>query len=405
MKAAGQARALEDAAELDVIERALHGRLRAHRLSSEFIDRHGEDVLQQGIAEYERAVSRGKRIENPAGLIVETAYWRAIDELRRELREAPGEAIAGELGGAINGDPVSPTEEEAIANVSIEQLHAAIGKLSPQQRQALGLYYFEERSTREAAAVLGCGQTTFRRRLDSALRVLRERFGIVAPEPGEELAIEVGMAAWLSLSGARVVPNRGPLDQLIATADALRGAVGGLFDRSRDAAARLLASGGGEPISAVASAPLGRAGGVCAGALAACALTGVIGPGVGGVDLVGGGHRAHQTPHHAAQAPRPAPAVPRRPSSTAPSDRSPGGKASEQRRSRQASTSTAEARSRRATQAATSQFGVESAAPEGGGYSTPSEEPAPEASAPTSAEGASRQTPTEIANEQFAPSP
>jgi len=407
MKAAEEVRALHDAEALGAIERALHGKLRAHRLSEGFIDRHGQDVLQQGVAEYERAVARGGEIENPSGWIVSTAYRRAIDELRREMREEPEEWV-GEMPGAINGgDLAAPTESEALANVSAEQLRRAMAKLSAQQRQALGLFYFEELPTREAAEVLGCGQTTFRRRLDSALRVLRQRFGIAVPEPGEELAIEVGLAAWLSLSGARVVPTRGSVEQLIAVGDAMRGAAGWLADRARDAATRMLASGGGEGIGAAASGPLGKAaGGVCAGALAACALTGVIGPGVGGVDLLGGGHAARPAHRRAAQAPRPAPVAAAPPGHAAARPKASAARVPSKttRKPKPRATSSTAQRTRRATRAATSQFGIESAATSETGYSAASES-APEASAPSSPSSGSGSSPspTEIANEQFGP--
>jgi RNA polymerase sigma-70 factor, ECF subfamily len=395
MRPAVEVRALNDAEALGAIERALHGKLRAHRLSESFIERHGEDVVQQGIAEYERALARGSEIDNPGGWIVSTAYRRAIDELRRELREideADLPATAGMVGG---GDLFSPTEEEALDNVSADQLRETIAKLSAQQRQALGLYYFEERTTREAAAVLGCGETTFRRHLRSALRVLRQRFGVV-PEPGSELAIEIGLLAWASLAGARVVPGRNFLDQLVAVGDAVRHAAGAFLERGRDLATRLLASGGSETIGAAASSPLGRAGGVCAGALAACALTGVIGSGVGGVDLVGG-----PASHHAnAQAARPHRPVPPAPKLGTPIRPAPATRASTKHTgsAQRASSSATEERARRATHAATSQFGVESAAPESS-YSPPSE-PTETAS---SASSTSSSSPTQVANEQFGP--
>ncbi|MGH2974750.1 MAG: sigma-70 family RNA polymerase sigma factor [Solirubrobacterales bacterium] len=287
MRVAEPVRVLDDAEALDAIERALHGKLRAHRLSEAFIDRHRDDSIQQGLAEYERARAQGGEIENPGAWVVKRAYLRAIDELRREERIEGGEdaLTASERHQA---EAISPTEVEAIGNVEIVRLRAVIGKLSTEQRQALGLYYFEERSTREAAEVLGCGQSTFRRRLDSALRVLRQRFGVAMPEPGSELAIEVGITAWLSLAGARVVPTHGLVDQLLGVADALRSAAEEFVGRGRDMVARILASGGGDGIGATASGPLGKAaGGLCAGALTACALTGVIGSGVRGVDLVG----------------------------------------------------------------------------------------------------------------------
>ncbi len=276
-----------DAGALAAMDRALRCKLRARRLSEAFINRHAEEMVQQAIAEYEGAIARGRKVENPRGWVVSVAYRRAIDELRRELRETDGEDLANMPGTIPGEEPLSPTEEEAIGEILIAELQEVIGRLSSQQRQALGLYYFEERSTRDAAKVLGCGETTLRRRLDSALRVLRERFGIAIPEPGSELAVEIGIAASLSLAGARVVPTGGMLDRLIALGDSLRSAVAFLADRGRGTTARLFASGNWEGISVTTSAPLGKAiGGVCAGTLAACALTGAIGPGVG-VDLVG----------------------------------------------------------------------------------------------------------------------
>jgi len=395
MRPAVEVRALDDAEALGTIERALHGKLRAHRLSESFIERHGEDVVQQGIAEYERALARGSEIENPGGWIVSTAYRRAIDELRRELREVDEADLPAKAGMVDGGDLFSPTEEEAIDNVSADQLRETIAKLSAQQRQALGLYYFEERTTREAAAVLGCGETTFRRHLRSALRVLRQRFGVV-PEPGSELAIETGLVAWASLAGARVVPGRGFLDQLVATADTLRDAAGAFLERGRDVATRLLASGGGESIGAAASSPLGRTGGVCAGALAACALTGVIGSGVNGVDLVGGS-ASHQAPSQAARPHRPDPPTPKL---ATPIHPAPATKASTKSTAppQRASSSSTEERTRRATRAASSQLGVESATSESS-YSPP---PEPSESA-SSASSTSSSSPTQVASEQFGP--
>lgn len=384
-----------DSKALEAIERGLNGKLRAYSFPRDFIERHGEDALQQGLAEYSRARARGTEIENPGGWVVETSFRRAIDVLRRERREAPPGGLEPSPPPS-RADPPSPTEEEAIRHLEAERLPAAIRTLTPQQRQALGLYYFEELPTRECARALGCSEPTFRRRRDAALAVLRERFGVVVPEPGEGLAIEVGLAAWLSLSGARVVPTRGPIEQLIGAAEGLRGAAGDLLGRGREVAARLLASGGGEGIGAAASGPLGKtAAGACAGALAACALTGVIGPGVGGIDLVGGGsHAKSQAPRRAAAKPAPAAtpttaAIPPRPpaasaSSPPPPSSKPSGSAAQ--------------RTRRATRAATSQFGIESAAGPGGGASTASEPaPAPEASSPSP----SKPSPTEAANNQF----
>jgi RNA polymerase sigma-70 factor (ECF subfamily) len=387
------------------IERALHGKLRASRLSEPFIARHGEDAIQQGLAEYARALSRGRRIEDPGGWVVSAAFQRAIDALRREVREADDPEVI-EAALARSAAPGPSPEEEAQEHAEARRLHEAIGKLSAEQRQALCLYYFEERTTREGAQELGCSEATFRRRLAAALRVLRERFGISTPEPGDQLAIEIGLAAWVGLAGARVVPMRSYLDQLIAGLDSLRGAVSGAAGRARDFLGRLLASGGGEGVGAVASGPVGRTAGACTAALAACVLSGVIGPGVGGVDLVHGGQGSPPAHHRAPAAHRPSPPTvatsPAEPHVSAPSGHARNQLQGHPRQSEGEASASKSAK--RAQEAASSQFGIESAAPESAAPSpTPSTQPSESSDSAGTGESSPAPSPTQVGNEQFAP--
>jgi RNA polymerase sigma factor (sigma-70 family) len=379
------------------IERALHGKLRASRLSETFIARHGEDAVQQGLAEYASARARGRRIEDPGAWVVSAAFQRAIDALRREVREADDPKL---IEAALASSPApDPTPEEVIVErAETERLHEAIAKLSPEQRQALSLYYFEERTTREGAEALHCSEPTFRRRLNSALTVLRERFAVAVPEPGDRLAAEIGLAAWVSLAGARVVPARGLLDQLIAAADALRGGVVGAGRRARDLLSRLLASGGGEGAGAMASGPLGKAIGVCTGAVAVCVAAWLFGH----HDV---GAHAGSPPRHPApvvrRAAAPPPLVARttEPHTSLTAGTSRPGPAQHQNAPTQA---TAAQKRHQADRAANSQLGVESAAPEVSSASPP----APEVSEPSSSSpssSSSAPSPTEAASGQFAP--
>jgi hypothetical protein len=298
-----------------------------------------------------------------------------------------------------------PAEEAALAHLEVGQLREAIGTLASEERQALSLYYFEERSGRESARLLGCSERTFRRRLDSALEQLRRRFGIAVPGPESELAIGVGLAAWASLGGARVPAVQGPLDHLLAAVDSLRRLSSGLGGRARELVARMAAGSSGEGIAAAASGPLGKATGACAGALVACALTGVLGPGVGGVDLVGGGHaslppvpkKAHSSPlggeASSASTPSPNPSPRGEPASgsTTPTHAS----------SSLSSRALGAKQSERAIHEATSQFGVESSAPQATEAAPPPEPNEPSA-APVPPSN-SKPSPTEAANAQFAP--
>lgn len=188
---------------------------------------------------------------------------------------------AGEFHIAADAtDETTPLpDEEALSHIEAEELHQAISRLSVPQRQALSLYYFEDRTTRDGANALGWSEPTFRRRRDAAIRSLRKRFGVPVPE------FDIGLAAWLSLSASEsrfgwITGNIG------GTIETVRSGAVAVVDRTRDFATRLLSSGGGETAIGIGS-PAGKAAaGVCATAIAACTATGVIGPGLAGVDLI-----------------------------------------------------------------------------------------------------------------------
>jgi RNA polymerase sigma factor (sigma-70 family) len=388
-----------DADQLRAISAALPGKLRAHQVSEAFIDRYTEELVQQALSEYARVCERGQAIDNPGGWIVNTAFRRAIDQLRREAREATI-PLSTEAALEVTDGSSAPPDEEAIRHIEAEQLHRAIRRLSVPQRQALSLYYFEERSTREGADALGWSEPTFRRRRDSALRALRERFGVIKPVPqqGDRTAIEVGLAAWLSLAGAQGHAGR-ITDQLVAVADSVRGGITSLAGRLRDFAARLLSSGGGEGIVNAASGPIGKTAGVCgAAAAAAMCVTGVIGPGVGGIDLLHEGSAPKSHPAHERPGSRVEPKAPVRPTHSTPEvTAKPELAAQPTHRSSSSGSGGAEARARRATRAASSQFAPESAVEPTPSSPEPEPEPAP---APESSPAPS---PTQTANEQFGP--
>lgn len=388
-----------DADQLRAISAALPGKLRAHQhqVSEAFIDRYTEELVQQALAEYARACERGQAIDNPGGWIVNTAFLRAIDQLRREEREgiAP---LSIEAALEVTDGTSAPPDEEAIRHIEAEQLHRAIRKLSVPQRQALSLYYFEEQSSRQGADALGWSEPTFRRRCNSALRALRERFGVIetVPQQGDRTAIEVGLAAWLSLAGAQGHAGR-ITDQLVVAADSVRGGITSLADRARDLAARL-SSGGGEGIVNAAGGPIGKTAGVCgAAAAAAMCVTGVIGPGVGGIDLLHEGPAPKSRPAHERPEPRVEPKAPVQPIHSTPEATAKSEPATRPTQRSSSSGGGAEARTRRATHAASSQFAPESAVEPTPASSEPAPEPAP---APESSPASS---PTQTANEQFGP--
>lgn len=261
------------------IERSLYGKLKAHRLSDAFIDRCGEDAIQKGVLEYLRARRAGEQIRNRDAFVVRAAFCRAIDELRREARQADGSAVEGLLNVGRNAAPAS--EELALEQLEAEELHAAIEGLSSEERQVLALHYFERLSAKRSAEVLYCSEATYRRRLKRALTALADRLGVSAPEPDSEFAFEVGLAAWASIGGARVAIAHGPVEGFAAILDRGRDGMAWMLARLRDPMARAEASGATERVGALASGPAGKVLGGCAAAALACTLGGVVGPGIG----------------------------------------------------------------------------------------------------------------------------
>lgn|GEM_PF-1404229 len=272
------------------IERSLYGKLKAHRLPDSFIERCGEDAIQKGFLEYLRACESGEEIENRNAFVVRAAFCRAIDELRHEAHEADGV-----VDSLIDNDrhAAPPSEELAVERLAAEELHQAIASLPPEERQILVLHYFEELSDRRGAELLYLSERTYRRRLKRALADVGRRLGVSVPEPGSELAIGIGLAAWTTLGGAQVALAHGPLDQLIGALDSLRDGLGWLAGRLRDPLERLSANETGEKASVLLSGPGGKFVGGCAGAAVVCLLGGVVGPGIGGPasSLLGDQHR------------------------------------------------------------------------------------------------------------------
>ncbi|MBN8870524.1 MAG: sigma-70 family RNA polymerase sigma factor [Solirubrobacterales bacterium] len=379
-----------DTDQLRSIEIGLRSKLRASQLSESFIDRHSEDLLQQAVTEYAKTRERGVNVTNPCGWIVHTAHRRAIDQLRREQHETGGSA---EDIAADATDQTTPLpDEEALSHIEAEELHRAMSRLSVPQRQALSLYYFEDQTTRDGAEALGWSEPTFRRRRDAALRSLRKRFGVPVPE------FDIGLAAWLSLSASesRFGWITGHIDGTIETA---RSSAVAIADRTREFATRLLSSGGGETAVGIGSPASKAAAGVCATAIAACTATGVIGPGLAGVDLIN--RETNPKPvvekrlkTHSQRQARPGPVSPAPTIADNRLTEADSQKAT--RRQNSTSKSRSKERSRQANQTANSQFSVESSAPSSSAPSTPSSPPASTPSA-----SASSPTPDQSAQQQF----
>jgi RNA polymerase sigma factor (sigma-70 family) len=284
-----------DGEALAEVERRLHGRLRAHHLSAPLIDRHLEDAVQKGMVEWLRVESSGEEVRDPKAFVVEAAFRRTIDEVRREARRADGETLDGLLEHGKHS--AASAEDVVIESLESNRLQAAIDSLPAEQRQVLALHYFAELDQKGAAQALYMSERTFRRRLKETLAILGDRLGVEAPEQGTLKGLEIGLAAWAGLGGGRVVTSSGIEAPLHSLLDSVRHFPGRIIDRLRGSTTNLIASEVPERVSVIAGGPAGKVIGGCAGAAVVCALSGVVGP---GLDLGSGGGQVEpaRTPHH-----------------------------------------------------------------------------------------------------------
>jgi len=266
------------------IERAVRGKLRAFDLSDSFIERCLEDSIQKGIVEYLRKLDGGEVIENRNGFVVQAAFLRAIDELRREARQVDGAVVGVLIESGRVAEP--PSEELAIEYLQAEELREAVRQLSPEEQQVLSLHYFEEKTAEASAEALFCSERTYRRRLKQALRKLGRILDAPVPEPGSQLAIEIGVVTWVGLRGAKAAISQGPFEHLVRLAEGIVRRIGG--SETTERVATIAGSGPAKVVD---------------GCTAACLLA------VGGAQLAGVGGPDQPDPGGGAQLERVEPSV------------------------------------------------------------------------------------------------
>ncbi len=93
------------------------------------------------------------------------AHRRAVDHVRREeARRRRDEAGAGRIAS------IPDVEEMALALMTSERVREALEGLSPEQREAIHLAYFDGKTYREVAVCMGIPEGTAKSRLRLALR-------------------------------------------------------------------------------------------------------------------------------------------------------------------------------------------------------------------------------------------
>lgn len=107
-------------------------------------------------------------------LNVSRAYIRA--QLRGDFNRAMS---LDELAGGIQREPAAhgASPEQIVERLELRhRLERAVGRLSPANREAVVLYYFEGFSVAEASVLLGLSENAFKVRLSKARSTLRQMF-------------------------------------------------------------------------------------------------------------------------------------------------------------------------------------------------------------------------------------
>jgi RNA polymerase sigma factor (sigma-70 family) len=381
--------------------------LRRKRFSPQFIASHGDDLFATAALEYSRKVSEGEAIDSPAGWMI-TCAWRRTKSLLEAQGRKP-QIVTTDKAEAIEDKLGRSPEEVTLDEDRLRKVQEAVDQLTVEERQLLELAYFEGMAVREAARELRWHPSKAQRCHEAARKHLHQLLDV---DSLDELEVIVGLAAYISLAEGSPRPHLPP--GVEAVADTIGRSLDAAWARAQDLARRLPFSGGAEPSTSAALGSAGRAAGVCATAALACVASGVVGPGVGGVDLLGGGGQA-SPPRPAVKqrqvvaAPRIAPLTRKSQPTPSPTPRpEPKAEGSAGGGPKQSAGGTATAsteRERRATQAVQSQS-LESAAEGSEVASAPVESAPVETSSPPPSEStasSSSSTPTQVANEQFGP--
>jgi RNA polymerase sigma-70 factor (ECF subfamily) len=127
-----------------------------------------EDVAQEAFLRLLRDWSKVSGYERPEAWVRRVAIRLAMRGVRRERLWARLRSLLAPP--AATPEPRDP------------DLPAAIARLTPPQRAAIVLFYYEDRSTREIAYVLGCTESTVRVHLHHARRRLATLVGEGDPD-------------------------------------------------------------------------------------------------------------------------------------------------------------------------------------------------------------------------------
>lgn len=131
----------------------------------------GEDAVDEAFCDVWRNAANYQHIDDGDRWLRRIVRNKAIDQLRKRrevLAEDPWQ-----LGTSDAGQIEASPFDAACAADDAAVLRRALGRLSPEQREAVWLCYYEELSLKEIAIIAGCPENTVKTRLFHARQKLR----------------------------------------------------------------------------------------------------------------------------------------------------------------------------------------------------------------------------------------
>lgn len=171
-----------DEAALDELIRHVSDRLR--RLTHQLLAGHPavkrwaetDDVLQGALVRLVRALGnvRPASLRDFFALATQQIRWELLD-LARHLYGPEGEG-ANHASASGNAPEAADSSHDGAALAEWSELHRHIGELPEEQREVVGLLFYQGLAQQEAAALLGVAVRTVQRRWHAALLALHQNW-------------------------------------------------------------------------------------------------------------------------------------------------------------------------------------------------------------------------------------
>lgn len=131
-----------------------------------------EDAVDEAFTAVWQHADRYAGTGNADGWVRRIVRNKAIDALRKNRGMRGSDALADDSKAAFWTDEPSPFDHAAAADQA-KWLRSALGQLNSDQRGAVWMCYYEDKSLAEIATIMGCPENTVKTRLFHARKTLR----------------------------------------------------------------------------------------------------------------------------------------------------------------------------------------------------------------------------------------